>query len=86
MKVASSIGFNDSVQSCAGTTLMSVIFPFRPIFYIKCLVTLIVGASAQSLTAFQRERSSQICIRKTNSLALSGLTKHDIVILLSAII
>ena len=86
MKAASSIGFNKSVQSRAGATRISVIRPVRPISHKKCLVTAVAGASARSLTAFQPERSLQICIRGTNISALSGLIKHDIVIMLSAII
>ena len=86
MKVASSIGFKESVQSRAGATRISVIRPVRPISHKNCLVTAVVGASARSITAFQPERSPRSYIRETNISAHSGLIKHDIVIMLSAII
>ena len=86
IKVASSIKFNESVQSCAGATRISVIRLVQLIWHKKCLVTAVAGASARSLTAYQPERSPRICIRGTNISTCSGLIKHDIVIMLSAII
>ena len=86
IKIAFSIGFNERVQFRAGATRISVIRPVRPISHKKCFVTSVVRAPARSLPAFQPERSPRICIRGTNISALSGFIKHDIVIMLSAII
>ena len=58
----------------------------RPIFHKTCLVTAVAGVSARILTAFKPERSPRICIRLSYISAVSGSIKHDIVIILCAII